>query len=75
MPTVDPAAVVIGGYWAPLLPDIDAAFRANRPTIGGGALRAIPTLAPARLGPDAALVGARRQALERLVADPLLLVG
>ncbi|GAA1808007.1 ROK family transcriptional regulator [Agromyces neolithicus] len=75
VPTVDPTAVVIGGYWAPLLGDIEAAFRANRPTIGGGALRAIPTLAPARLGPDAALVGARRQARERLVADPLLLVG
>ncbi len=75
VPTVDPAAVVVGGYWAPLLGDIDAAFRANRPTIGGGALRSIPTLAPARLGPDAALVGARRQARERLVADPLLLVG
>lgn len=75
VPTVDPAAVIIGGYWAPLIADIDAAFRVNRPTIGGGALRAIPTLAPARLGPDAALLGARRQARERLVADPLLLVG
>ena len=75
VPTVDPAIVVVGGYWARLLGDIDTAYRANRPTIGGGALAAIPTIAAARLGDEAALIGARRQARERLLADPLLLAG
>lgn len=75
VPTLDPSAVIVGGYWGVLLGDVDAAFRANRPTIGGGALEAIPTLAPARLGPGAAFAGARRQARERLVAEPSLLAG
>ncbi|MFF2388819.1 ROK family protein [Agromyces sp. NPDC058104] len=75
VPTLDPSAVIVGGYWGVLLGDVDAAFRANRPTIGGGALEAIPTLAPARLGPGAVFAGARRQARERLVAEPSLLAG
>ena len=75
VPTVDPAVVVIGGYWGSLIGDIETAFRSNRPTVGGGALDAIPTLAPARVSVDAALVGARRQARERLVSEPLLLAG
>lgn len=75
VPTLDPSAVIVGGYWGVLLGDVDAAFRANRPTIGGGALEAIPTLAPARLGPGAEFAGARRQARERLVAEPSLLAG
>ncbi|GAA4380958.1 ROK family transcriptional regulator [Agromyces bauzanensis] len=73
--TMDPAVVVVGGYWARLVDDIDAAYRANRPTLGGGALAAIPTIQPARAGTDAAILGARRQARERLLADPLLLAG
>lgn len=75
VPTLDPSAVIVGGYWGVLIDDIEAAFRANRPSIGGGALEAIPTLAPARLGPWAAFAGARRQARERLVAEPSLLAG
>ncbi|WP_136708259.1 ROK family transcriptional regulator [Agromyces sp. H66] len=75
VPTIDPAVVVVGGYWAGLVADIDTAYRANRPTLGGGALGAIPTIAAARAGTDAPLVGARRQARERLLADPLLLAG
>lgn len=75
VPAVDPAVVVVGGYWSHLIGDIDTAFRANRPTIGGGALEAIPTIRPAILSTDAALIGARRQARERLVAEPLLLAG
>ena len=75
VPTVDPAVVVVDGYWSQLIGDIDTAYRANRPTIGGGALEAIPTITAGRVGVDAALVGARRQARERLVAEPLLLAG
>lgn len=74
-PTVDPAVVVVGGYWGRLVADIDTAYRSNRPTIGGGALEAIPAIAAARVGADAALVGARWQARERLLAEPLLLAG
>jgi hypothetical protein len=72
---VDPAVVVVGGYWGRLIADIDTAYRSNRPAIGGGALEAIPAISAARVGPDAALVGARWQARERLLAEPLLLAG
>lgn len=75
VPAVDPAMVVVGGYWSQLLGDIDSAYRSNRPTIGGGALQPVPTITTGRLGPEAALVGARRQARERLIAEPLLLAG
>ncbi|RZS68820.1 putative NBD/HSP70 family sugar kinase [Agromyces ramosus] len=75
VPAVDPAMVVVGGYWSQLLGDIDTAYRSNRPTIGGGALQPVPTITAGRLGPEAALVGARRQARERLIAEPLLLAG
>ncbi len=74
-PVVDPAIVVVGGYWAHLVDDIDTAYRANRPTLGAGALVAIPAIVPARVGADAAFHGARRRARDRLVADPLLLAG
>ncbi|HEY6801111.1 MAG TPA: ROK family protein, partial [Agromyces sp.] len=74
-PTVDPAIVVIGGYWSHLVDDIDTAYRANRPTLGGGALVVIPSIAPARVGTDAAFHGARRRSRDRLVAEPLLLAG
>jgi predicted NBD/HSP70 family sugar kinase len=74
-PTVDPAVVVVGGYWGRLIADIDTAYRSNRPTIGGGALEAIPVIAAARIGIDAPLVGARWLARERLLAEPSLLAG
>lgn len=72
LPTVDPAIVVVGGYWARLVGDIDTAYRANRPTLAGGALEAVPAITSARLGADAPLLGARHQARQRLVAGPLL---
>jgi predicted NBD/HSP70 family sugar kinase len=72
VPTVDPAIVVVGGYWARLVGDIDTAYRANRPTLAGGALESVPAITAARLGADAPLLGARHQARERLVAGPLL---
>ncbi|MGI9824613.1 ROK family protein [Agromyces sp. Marseille-Q5079] len=75
VPTIDPAVVVVGGYWSGLAGDIRSAMQGNRPTVGNGAISAIPVFSPASGGADAALVGARRLARERLVADPLLLVG
>jgi predicted NBD/HSP70 family sugar kinase len=75
VPTVDPAIVVVGGYWARLVGDIDTAYRANRPTLAGGALESVPAITAARLGADAPLLGARHQARERLVAGPLLIAG
>ena len=75
VPTVDPAVVVVGGYWSGLIGDIRTAMQGNRPTVGNGAISAIPVFSPAAGGADAAFIGARRQARERLVADPLRLVG
>ena len=74
-PTLDPATIVVGGYWAALVGDIETSFRDNRPTIGGGALEAIPAIVGSQQGGEAAVAGARRQARERLVSEPLLLAG
>ncbi|MBM7832181.1 putative NBD/HSP70 family sugar kinase [Agromyces cerinus] len=74
-PTLDPATIVVGGYWAALVGDIETSFRDNRPTIGGGALESIPTIVASQHGGEAAVAGARRQARERLVSEPLLLAG
>lgn len=75
VPTIDPAVVVVGGYWAANLADIQSALQGNRPTVGNGAISAIPAFSRTVGGADAAFTGARRQARERLIADPLLLVG
>jgi predicted NBD/HSP70 family sugar kinase len=72
VPTVDPAVVVVGGYWARLVGDIDTAYRGNRPTLASGALQSIPSFSAARLGVDAPLIGARHEARQRLVDGPLL---
>lgn len=74
-PTLDPAYIVVGGYWAALVGDIETSFRDNRPTIGGGALESIPSIVASQQGGEAAVAGARRQARERLVSEPLLLAG
>lgn len=66
VPAIDPAAVSVGGWWAPLADDIDAAFRDNRPALGGGALAAIPRITPASAGSDTGLGGGARQARDRL---------
>jgi predicted NBD/HSP70 family sugar kinase len=66
VPAIDPDVVVVGGWWAPLAADIEASFRDNRPTIGGGALDSIPRVAPGRSGDDLGLAGARRQARDGL---------
>jgi predicted NBD/HSP70 family sugar kinase len=72
VPTVDPAVIVVGGFWSRLVGDIDTAYRGNRPTLAGGALQSIPSFSASRLGVDAPLIGARHEARERLVAGPLL---
>ncbi|KRC61777.1 hypothetical protein ASE14_13250 [Agromyces sp. Root81] len=74
-PTLDPATIVVGGYWAALIGDIETSFRDNRPTVGGGALESIPAIVASRHGGEAAVAGARRQARDRLVSEPLLLAG
>jgi predicted NBD/HSP70 family sugar kinase len=66
VPSVDPDVVTVGGWWGPLAGDIDAAFRDNRPSLGGGALAAIPRIAPAITGPGTGFAGAADQARERL---------
>ncbi|MRX44059.1 ROK family transcriptional regulator [Agromyces kandeliae] len=69
VPTIDPDVVVVGGWWAPLVADIDASFRDNRPKLGGGALDAIPRLTAGTSGDDLGLVGARAQARDGLRAS------
>jgi predicted NBD/HSP70 family sugar kinase len=66
VPSIDPGVVTVGGWWGPLAGDIDAAFRDNRPSLGGGALAAIPRIAAATTGSDSGFAGAARQARERL---------
>ncbi|UOE43639.1 ROK family transcriptional regulator [Agromyces larvae] len=75
VPVLDPPVIVVGGYWGDLLDEIDTSFRSNRPTIASGALTRVPRIEQAVAGPDAALVGARRLARDRLIADPVLLAG
>ncbi|GGI45100.1 putative NBD/HSP70 family sugar kinase [Agromyces flavus] len=65
VPSVDPDVITVGGWWAPLAGDIEAAFRDNRPALGGGALASIPPIvaAGAVVSPGAAAV---RHARDRL---------
>ena len=57
--------LTVGGWWAPLVGDIEAAFRDNRPALGGGALAAIPPIVAA--GPIGSPgSAAMRQARDRL---------
>ncbi|MBM7503124.1 ROK family protein [Agromyces aurantiacus] len=66
VPTIDPDVVSVGGWWAPLAGDIEAAFRDNRPALGGGALDAVPRIVPAA---TAGFAAATAQARERLRAS------
>ncbi|WP_353815271.1 ROK family protein [Agromyces sp. SYSU T00266] len=66
VPTVDPDVVVVGGWWAPLVADIEAAFRDNRPHLGGGVLDSVPRLVAGGSGDDLGLAGARGQARDGL---------
>jgi predicted NBD/HSP70 family sugar kinase len=65
VPSIDPDVITVGGWWGPLAGDIEAAFRDNRPALGGGALASIPPIvsAGATASPGSAAV---RHARERL---------
>ena len=69
---LDPALIVVGGFWASLAGDIDEAFQARRPVIEGEPLFPVAVVAGS-LGTEAALRGALREACTRLLADPLAL--
>ncbi|MFE5670183.1 ROK family protein [Agromyces sp. NPDC056523] len=65
VPSIDPGVITVGGWWAPLVGDIEAAFRDNRPSLGGGALASIPPIVAATTVGSTGSV-AMRQARERL---------
>ncbi|MGB3375801.1 MAG: ROK family transcriptional regulator [Microbacterium sp.] len=67
---LDPAVIVIGGYWTTLFGDIETAFHANRPSIDGRPLVDVQ-LIPGVHGDEAALRGALRDARLRLLDDQL----
>lgn len=71
--TLDPQAVILGGYWVPLVPTIERLFRLDRPVIAGLDVTLTPRLLPGALGERAALLGAAQLAREKLLADPLAL--
>lgn len=75
VPSIDPDVVSVGGWWGPLAGDIDAAFRDNRPSLGGGALATIPRISEAMTGSDTGFAGAARQARERLRSTLAAAVG
>lgn len=71
--TLDPQTVILGGYWAPLVPTIERLFRRDLPLIAGLDVATTPRLLPGTLGERAALLGAAQLAREKLLADPLAL--
>ena len=69
---IDPATIVIGGFWAAHTDSIEDEFHRNRPTIARATpdAPAVPAVVPGQLGADAALLGAVRAARTRLLGDP-----
>lgn len=65
--SVDPSAIVIGGFWAELPEEIVRSFQANRPVLGGEPLTDIPPIVLAAGGRDAAVAGARQAAREHVI--------
>ncbi|GAB3799150.1 hypothetical protein GCM10028798_12110 [Humibacter antri] len=71
--TLDPQLVVIGGFWAdPVLTAAIAEAFANGDLLMGGN-SVLPPVVPSRVGDDAAILGALRDARGRLLEDPLAL--
>ncbi|GAB3609664.1 ROK family protein [Humibacter ginsengiterrae] len=70
---LDPQLVVIGGFWAEpqLTETIADAFAEGDLLMGAGSV--LPAVVPSGLGDDAAVLGALRDARERLLEDPLAL--
>ncbi|MFD6056033.1 ROK family protein [Agromyces sp. NPDC060279] len=69
---IDPTVIVLGGYLAELADELGEALAAIQPGIDGRYLTP-PRVLGSRLGADAALVGAERTAVARLLADPAAL--
>ena len=67
----DVDAVVLGGVYAPLFPWLEAPVRAAVERRVLSARWAPISIAPSRLGRDAAVVGAARSALREVLTDPL----
>ncbi|MFC6236419.1 ROK family protein [Longivirga aurantiaca] len=67
----DVDAVVLGGVYAPLFPWLEAPVRAAVARRVLSARWAPISIAPSRLGRDAAVVGAARSALREVLTDPL----
>lgn len=70
--TLDPSAIVLGGYWAELADGI-AATSIPRLQLTPDAAIPVPRILAGRLGADAALLGALHQARDAALDDPLTL--
>jgi predicted NBD/HSP70 family sugar kinase len=66
-----PEAIVLGGFYAGLAPDVAAVLRGIQPNIAQARALPVPRVVGSGLGPDAALLGAQRAARTRVIADPL----
>ncbi|WP_308466582.1 ROK family protein [Rathayibacter soli] len=71
--SLDPQAIVLGGYWAELVEPVAREFAGNHPSIADADPWAGPAIVPGRLGSDAALLGAVWSARDRLLDDLLTL--
>jgi predicted NBD/HSP70 family sugar kinase len=69
--TLDPQAIVLGGYWAELSDSIRRRFVSNHPVTEATQLWSNPRVLAGQLGEDAALLGAVWSARDRLLLDPL----
>jgi predicted NBD/HSP70 family sugar kinase/predicted transcriptional regulator len=68
-----PEAIVLGGFYAGLAADVEAALQSIQPHIAHARALSVPRVVGSVLGADAALLGAQRGARTRVIADPLRL--
>ncbi|MEU7001594.1 ROK family transcriptional regulator [Nonomuraea sp. NPDC046570] len=71
---VDPGAIVLGGIFTPLFPWIHAPVETALQERLGGLTGGPPPLTISTAGPDAAVLGAAGQVLQRVIADPAALI-
>lgn len=71
--TFDPAAIVLGGYWAELTELVEPRYRQLIPPIAIAAGWTPPVILAGTLGSDAAIHGAVWNARDRLLSDPMQL--
>ncbi|GAA1496400.1 ROK family transcriptional regulator [Paeniglutamicibacter kerguelensis] len=69
--SIDPQAIVLGGYWARLADSVARRFADIRPPTWPDAARMATVVVAGRLDGDAALLGAVWSARDRLLLDPL----